>query len=146
MKTTVMDPASVKVKNILDLDQMVSDYLIFRKCDEASKSLLIKRDFISDEPSHHHKRPFVSSKILAAFDKGDYALLLSLWETYIVHFSSETLSQSLAYEVKAAEFLCNLHCAVLPFRKEVIQRVGKSNTNENRIIFAPVIGITAIFI
>lgn len=117
-----MAASSSKSKNILELDQIVSDYLVFRKCDEASRVLLLRRDFFSEDNS---KKPLVTSKILAAFDNGDYAELLSLWETYIVQFSSQNLSASFAYEIKAAEFLCNLHCAVYPFRSEVFRGVGK---------------------
>ena len=123
-----MAASSSKAKNILELDQIVSDYLVFRKCDEASRVLLLRRDFFSEESPHNSKKPLVTSKILSAFDNGDYAELLSLWETYIVQFSSQNLSASLAYEIKAAEFLCNLHCAVYPFRSEVFRGIGKLNT------------------
>jgi hypothetical protein len=122
-----MAASSSKAKNILELDQIVSDYLVFRKCDEASRVLLLRRDFFSEDTPHNRKKPLVTSKILSAFDNGDYAELLSLWETYIVQFSSQNLSASLAYEIKAAEFLCNLHCAVYPFRSEVFRGIGKLN-------------------
>jgi hypothetical protein len=122
-----MAASSSKAKNILELDQIVSDYLVFRKCDEASRVLILRRDFFSEDTPHNRKKPLVTSKILSAFDNGDYAELLSLWETYIVQFSSQNLSASLAYEIKAAEFLCNLHCAVYPFRSEVFRGIGKLN-------------------
>ena len=121
-----MAAAALKSKNILELDQIVSDYLIFRKCNQASEALLLQRDFFSEECSVAAERnPVVSKRILAAFDSGDYASLLSLWETYIVQFSSGILSESLTYEIKAAEFLCNLHCAIYPFRSEIIRGYGE---------------------
>jgi hypothetical protein len=120
-----MSAAALKSKNILELDQIVSDYLIFRKCNQASEALLLQRDFFSEECSDSSRNPVVSSRILAAFDSGDYASLLSLWETYIVQFSSGILSESLTYEIKAAEFLCNLHCAIYPFRSEIIRGYGE---------------------
>lgn len=120
-----MSAAALKSKNILELDQIVSDYLIFRKCNQASEALLLQREFFSEECTTSERNPVVSSRILAAFDSGDYASLLSLWETYIVQFSSGILSESLTYEIKAAEFLCNLHCAIYPFRSEIIRGYGK---------------------
>ena len=83
---------------------------------------LIRTYFTTGSPG----KAAISSRILTAFDEGDYATLLNLWETFIVQPSTDSLSQSLSYELKAAEFLCNLHCAVYPFRSEVIRRVGKS--------------------
>lgn len=120
-----MSAAALKSKNILELDQIVSDYLIFRKCNQASEALLLQSDFFCEECSDSSRNPVVSSRILCAFDSGDYASLLSLWETYIVQFSSGILSESLKYEIKAAEFLCNLHCAIYPFRSEIIRGYGE---------------------
>jgi hypothetical protein len=127
--------SSSKLKNLSDLDQLVSDYLLFRKHhdtgSESGSSAVVKKDSSSifpdnPEDSKDTKHFSVSDKILAAFDDGDYAFLLSLWETFIVQPSFESLSPTLSYEFKAAEFLCNLHCAVFPFRSEIIRRLGKS--------------------
>lgn len=120
-------PSSI-VTNVLDLDKMVSDYLLFRNCGEASLALLRKREFFRDEYQNDDEKPVIAGKILAAFDSGDYALLLSLWESYVIQSSNESLSTTLAYEMKAVEYLCNLHCAVYPFRAEVIRKVGEGST------------------
>ena len=117
-----MTTTTGKIKTILELDQLVADYLAYRKCNDAEALISNLKDLGTNDS---YGRGAISSRILSAFDDGDYQSLLSLWETHIVQSTSDTISLSLGYEVKAAEFLCNLHCAVYPFRPEVIRRVGK---------------------
>lgn len=112
-----------KVTSISELDQLVSDYQAFRKFNDASELISIRKDLGSSKSAG---RFAISSKILTAFDHGDYACILSLWETYIIQSLNETLCSTLTRESKDTEFLCNLHCAVYPFRPEVIRRVGKT--------------------
>jgi hypothetical protein len=114
----------MKLNHVSDLDQLVSEYLIFRKCEDASRAFEFREEFKRVSDSVPNNLISVSAKILIAFDEGDYESLLKLWEENIVQPSQESMHDDLIYEVKAAEFLCNLHCAVYPFRLEGIKKAG----------------------
>lgn len=117
-----MAAVQLQGKSVCDLDQLVSDYLVFRKFNDASKLTNLRKNIGTSKADGKFA---VSSRILTAFDDGDYSALLSLWETFIVQPQNEALCLPLTRELKATEFLCNLHCAVYPFRPEVMRRVGK---------------------
>lgn len=114
---------------VTELDLLVSDYLIFRKCESANELFASRDEFVCSDPIiDKNETGSASSKILTAFDDGDYFLLLNLWETCIVKPSIESGNATFLYECKACEFLCNLHGAVYPFRSEFIRKLGKNLT------------------
>jgi len=131
-------------EKIAELDQLVHSYLQFRQCDASATAFVeTKKPNVhaavkaNKKTAKNNHQPPVADRILAAFDDGDYPLLLSLWETFIVQpaldrlASSPTSSSSssptpsaLEEQRKNAEFLCNLHCAIYPFRADVMRRAG----------------------
>ena len=116
-----MAATQLQGKSVCELDQLVSDYLVFRKFNDASKLTNLRNKLGT---SKSDGKIAVSCRILTAFDDGDYSALLSLWETFIVQPLNDALCLPLTRELKATEFLCNLHCAVYPFRPEIVRRVG----------------------
>ena len=111
-------------QKIAELDHLVDGYLKFRDCPDATKAFAAQRKPHIVQKVKKVKKPPVADRILAAFDDGDYPLLLSLWETFIVQQALDFVPPDLEGSRKTAEFLCNLHCAIYPFRSEVMRRAG----------------------
>ena len=107
------------------LDQLVSDYLLFRSFKHTQQQLFLdKRQPISvNKESVRHLRDTIQ-RILNAFDSGDYPRLVTLWETYINQKIGTVKSTLIAVEAREMEFLANLCCAIYPFRSEVIKSAG----------------------
>lgn len=107
------------------LDQLVSDYLLFRSFKHTQQQLFLdKRQPLSvNKESSRHLRDTIQ-RILNAFDSGDYPRLVTLWETYINQKIGTVKSTLIAVEAREMEFLANLCCAIYPFRSEVIKSAG----------------------
>ena len=140
---TAQPPANMaENEKIAELDQLVHSYLQFRQCDASATAFVeTKKPNVhaavkaNKKTAKNNHQPPVADRILAAFDDGDYPLLLSLWETFIVQpaldrlassstSSSSSVPSALEEQRKNAEFLCNLHCAIYPFRADVMRRAG----------------------
>ena len=115
-------------QQIAELDTLVEGYLNFRQCDDANKAFTAARKpLVAQKVFKRIKKPPsppMLERVLAAFDDGDYPLLLSLWETFIVQQALEYVPPELEESRRNAEFLCNLHCAIYPFRSEVMRKAG----------------------
>ena len=108
------------------LDQLVSDYLLFRSFKHTQQQLFLdKRQPLLGhrEQSGRHLRDTIQ-RILNALDNGDYPRLVTLWDTYVTQKIGTVKSTLIAVEAREAEFLANLLCSIYPFQSEVIQSAG----------------------
>ena len=104
------------------LDDLVSEYLSFRGYTSALKHLGVDR-ITKTKSSDDKPNSDILSRIVSAFDRGDYPIVLSLWNAYVVQVSS-AFSSEVQIDAKRAEFYVNVYCASYPFRNEVIREAG----------------------
>ena len=101
------------------LDALVSEYLLFRSFKQTQQQLNLDKKTPQRSESNRQQRAVVQ-RITKSLDAGDYPLLISLWDSYIVQKIGTVKSISLNTEARDAEFLCHICLAIYPFRSEVI--------------------------
>ena len=131
LHTTIMASSSssssadkVVEQKIAELDTLVEGYLHFRQPAAAEVFTTARKPHKVFKRIKKPPNPPVLDRVLAAFDDGDYPLLLSLWETFIVQQALEYVPPELDESRKNAEFICNLHCAIYPFRSDIMRKAG----------------------
>ncbi|CBJ48688.1 similar to F59G1.4 [Ectocarpus siliculosus] len=65
-----------------------------------------------------------SVALFKAFDDGDLSAFLSAWAAFIPNILRRGTPSSLARELRVAEFLACVHCAVLPFRATALAKAA----------------------
>ena len=104
---------------ILELDQMIYDYLLFRNYKSSSHHFNIERQFHKshDNGMDNEQKESIIDRIMTAVEKCDSPRLLSLWDAYVVQGLSQK-SVAVNAETRIAEFYIHLYCATYPFRNE----------------------------
>jgi len=106
--------------NLDELDQLVENYLKFRKFHKAATALAEERhegDGTSKELEDRHD---VIERIMKSLETCDSLRLLTLWDTYITQDLDQHPSETIS-EARMAEFYLHLYCATYPFRGEVLE-------------------------
>lgn len=109
-------------RDLEKLDDLVSEYLLFRSYKSTQQQLFLDKKSSSLESSRLQRG--IVNRIMGALDSGDYPRVITLWDTYILQKLGTMKPTSLHSEARDAEFLVHLLCALYPFHPEVIQNCG----------------------
>jgi len=99
------------------LDDLVEDYLRFRLAPRTLISFQNEKITNSSDPEKSH----IKERILSAFSNGNYPILLQLWDSLVIKYLPSR-SLGIVAESNKVEFLINIHCAIFPFRTEVLHK------------------------
>lgn len=102
-----------------ELDQLVENYLKFRKFPKAAAALADERTD-ADNNKELEDRHEVIERIMKSLESCDSLRLLTLWDTYVTQVLNQHPQETIA-EARVAEFYLHLYCATYPFRGEVLE-------------------------
>jgi hypothetical protein len=108
--------------NLDELDQLVENYLRFRKFGKSVEALAAERQEAKNIKELEN-RDDVIDRIMKSLEKCDSLRLLTLWDTYVIQVLDEHPAETVA-EARVAEFYVHLYCATYPFRGEVLETVN----------------------
>ena len=123
-------PASkVRVRAV---DDLITEYLTFQGYDQTLENFLEStsttspnarvKDLDGDERDNVE---LILSEFMVAFDEGNHVDLFILWQNHVPRPLLRVNSQHPdALTAMKLEFYLNLHCAVYPFRDEVLAEAG----------------------
>jgi hypothetical protein len=115
--------------DLTELDQLVSDYLVFRQFYGSARQLNIDRASINASDSidvDTKESEVVLANIEHAMHVNDCAQLLTLWDKYVVQ-TLELRSESIIAAARATEFNLHVYCATHPFRPKFISSAQTPN-------------------